>query len=277
MSVYKNYIENLTVDKSFKDDLLSKMRAKAAEETSGETTFVGGEQTERVQRRKQRPKRRRIALNAALSAACAAALCLVVIPVAVAVQPAGSEDPNYSDNAGGSPQQAAAFGLGERAEDRYGNFIQFNDVSCSGEIILDGVKYMPAEGNVLVVLSVELDLTYEKQYGGYISLNQDNIQCAYYIDGIEGNYYDNLMFRQDIFDEHFPKENDNAAGKGALVFETGEQFINYLAEAGQTDYGQAENTILFECGDFRTDGQQGMILTTFHLSLTKLIEENIKQ
>ena len=288
MSVYKERMNELSLGQDFKNSLLDKIREKAADNAIVENNSTSSYENEERESKNRLRRRRRI-IKTSLSVACAAALCMIAIPVAIALFPAALPNLNDigdlsggnaapGDEGGDAPQQAANFSMGERATDRYGNFIEFTGVDYSDSITFDGQTYVPSDGNVFILLYVELDLTHERDWNGYIEFTSDNISADYTICYGENEYYSgNLTFRQDIFDEHFPKPEGRPFGGGVLVSETDDRFVDYIAEARQPLEHRQSNEIFFECQDFGVEGAvQASILTTFDISLDDLIEEEQK-
>lgn len=282
MSIYTDRMNELKLDQSFKSSLLDKMRAQAANDCAEVRP------TEDVRAKRDFTARRLAIRRTIISVACAVVACCVIVPVVILStnRSFSANNLNNSDgNSGGdssdsTPAQAAIFGTGERATDMYGNYMRFDDVIYSSYVTLDGITYSPAEGNIFIMLPVSLDLTHEKLWGGYIDFTTENIKASYYlhVSADDGGYNcrdDALLFRQDIFDGHFPKVDGRPSGEGVLVFETGEEFADYLAIADTSVNERDENLIVFECSDFGVEGdRQSSIMTTFHLSLEGLIEDS---
>ena len=278
MSVYTDRMSELKLDQSFKSSLLDKMRAQAANDCAEVRP------AEDVRAKRDFTARRLAIRRTVISVACAAVACCVIVPVVILStnRSFSADNLNSSGDSGGSstPQQFAIFGTGERATDMYGNYMQFGEIGYSSSVTLGEATYTPEEGNIFITLSVSLDLTHETLWDGYISLTEENTEASYYLhvsaDGGGYNYRDDaLLFRQDIFDGHFPKVDGRPSGEGALVFETGEEFADYLAIADTSVNDRDENLIVFECSDFGVEGdRQSSIMTTFHLSLEGLIEDS---
>lgn len=273
MSEYKRYIDELKLDEQFKDDLLKKMCAKQSDlqniaETAGCPAPV------------RRSRRKFFGVLSA--AACAVLACLVIVPVVVLTGPAASRmDGANSDflapphGGDGSPsddaQEAVMFALGQRASDIYGNYFEFSSIDCTSEVTFDDYHYVPSEGNVFVTLDVALDITHAQSDDKFIQLSCATVSASYDIDVGDGNYSGDLVFREDIFNRHFPAdEYGRAVGAGTLVFETGESFLRLFDM-----YPVKEGEIFFECSDFRSRGNvHSQVLTGFELSLAELIANN---
>ena len=280
MSVYTDRMSELKLDKSFKSSLLDKMRAQAANDCA---------EVRPAEDVRAKSTARSLAIRrTVISVACAAVAWCVIGPVGLLATNRSFSANNLNNSGGNSggdssdstPAQAVIFGTGERATDMYGNYMQFWEIGYSSSVTLGEATYTPEEGNIFITLSVSLDLTHETLWDGYISLTEENTEASYslHVSADDGGYNyrdDALLFRQDIFNEHFSKVDGRPSGEGVLVFETGEEFADYLSIADTSVNDRDENVIVFECSDFGVEGdRQSSIMTTFHLSLEGLIEDS---
>lgn len=270
MKDYNEYISSLAVNEDFKRQLTEKLCSDNC----------GRVETEERSRFSGRRKRIKVA---AFSAACAVVACAVLIPAVMALIPAGSAAPDGStppgdatgDNmqGGDSPAQASVFGLGQRAEDACGNSIEFSSVSYGSSVCADGVSYTPSEGKIFVSLGVTLDLTHADQHGEFVELSLQTVTAGYCLDFGGADESRELIFRQDIFDAGFAKdEHGRACGEGVLVFEADESFVSGLGSALPSS-GTAEGSyIVFECDDFGVEGEvQHKIQTQFYLDIDAIL------
>lgn len=266
MKDYNEYIRSLAVSKDFKRQLTEKL----CSDTCGKVEAV---EEPRFSGRRKRIK------AAAFSAACAVVACAVLIPAVMALIPAGSAAPDGSpppgDNmqGGDSPQEASVFGLGQRAEDACGNSIEFSSVSYDSSVCAGGVSYTPAEGKIFVLLGATLDLTHADLHGEFVELSLRTVTAGYCLDFGGADESGELIFRQDIFDAGFAKdEHGRACGEGVLVFEADESFVSGLGSALPSS-GTAEGSyIVFECDDFGVEGEvQHKILTQFYLDIDAIL------
>ncbi len=252
MSEYRDFMRNLCLDGNFKQSIAEKMRAvQSSVGADGEPAPA---------------KRRKRAVFAPLAAAaCAVLACLVVIPLSLMYgkQP---QDSSGMDNIDGSAPERLTVPLGQRAEDVYGNYMQFTSVDYSYEINIGGTFHAPAEGNVFVLLGVELDLTHEAGSGELIELSSDSVEAEYLIDTAEGDVAGTLVFREDFLDLVFDSDESGVSGRGMLVFETGEEFAEILDAADPA--AGSEGYIIFSCA-FRALSEKAgsMVETLFMLPL----------
>ncbi len=268
MSVYKERMDKLSLDQSFKNSLLDKMRAKAqGSNIEQEHLQVDLSQNTQISALKKDKKRRLIKVLAPL--ASAAVLCMVIVPVAISFSLGGNY--NYYDageNLSGTSIGAVGDSdtgdsvmelenyyaeLDQSIFDIYGNTLQFNNISIESSVY----DLKPDEGNVFIIFSVYLQM-----YDEVIDFT--NITTSYYeIDGEFGE----LEFRDYIFEEYFPKSDDGSTqGNGQLVFETKVDIIEDL-QAGE------KGNIYLVWQDLYFEDEYGNSITWLEIPLDTLIED----
>lgn len=268
MSVYKERMDKLSLDQSFKNSLLDKMRAKAQSSNIEQAHLqVDLSRNTQISAPKKDKKRRLIKVLAPL--ASAAVLCMVIVPVAISFSLGGNY--NYYDageNLSGTSIGAVGdSGTGDSvmelesyyAEldrsifDIYGNTLQFNDISIESSVY----DLEPDEGNVFIIFSVCLEMADDV-------IDFTNITTSYYeIDGKVGK----LEFRDYIFEEYFPKSDDSSTqGNGQLVFETKVDIIENL-QSGK------KGNIYLGWQDLYFEDEYGNSITWLEIPLDTLIED----
>lgn len=257
MCEYKFCMDSLTLDGDFKNKLLGAMLEEADRGGKGRDILAN----------MHRKSAGRVAVRAALSAACVGVLSIAVIPVVIAMLPAGNAAPNdeMTGNTGSDSAQAAVIPIGERAVDKYGNSITFAGVDYALSLSCGENTYLPGEGNVFILLSVQLDLTHE-WYSGYVDITDENTCACGYVLGED--YI--MSFREDIFEETFSKSDGRPYGEGELVLEVDGQFLNAVRNADPEEINGENFAVFFECADFGVEGdRQSKIQTSFYLSLAE--------
>ena len=232
MSLYRERMDELSLDQSFKNSLLDKMREKAQSVDFEKDHMRVDSVQQDAQISVQQKDRKRRLLRALIPLASAVVLCVIITPVAVNNFNSDNDydcynvgenlsDDNSIGAAGDSAVESYHVELSQPICDMYGNILKFNDISVKNSVY----EVEPEEGNIFVIFSVY----YSETCGKTIDFKQ--FATSYYeVNGYVGE----LIFREDIFDKYFQKSADDLASSinGQLVFEAKDDIIEYL-QAGK--------------------------------------------